>query len=151
MNTPTHRRPLKTRDAAWPHRVARRLAEAGVSANQVSVASVIFAALGAAALVGSLPSSGYPRAGLLLLAIRIQLRLVCNLLDGLIAVENRRKSKVGDVYNDVPDRIADSLLLVAAGYAAAHPWGLTLGWLGRTLRRWHRLSPNARCEPGSRA
>ena len=30
------------------------------------------------------------------------------------------------IFNEFPDRIADTLLLVPAGYAAGHPW---LGWL----------------------
>ncbi|CAA9221549.1 MAG: Phosphatidylinositol phosphate synthase-related protein, partial [uncultured Chloroflexia bacterium] len=33
-------------------------------------------------------------------------------------------------YNEFPDRIADSLLIVALGYAVLHPW---LGWLGALL------------------
>ena len=64
---------------------------------------------------------------LLACAAGIQLRLLCNLLDGMVAVEGGRKSKVGVLYNEVPDRVADSLFLVALGYAIAIPW---LGWLG---------------------
>jgi phosphatidylglycerophosphate synthase len=45
----------------------------------------------------------------------------------MVAVEGGRKSRVGVLYNEVPDRIADSLFIVALGYAIATPW---LGWLG---------------------
>ena len=44
----------------------------------------------------------------------------------MVAIEGGEKSKVGVLYNEVPDRVADSLFLVALGYAIAMPW---LGWL----------------------
>jgi phosphatidylglycerophosphate synthase len=37
---------------------------------------------------------------------------------------------VGKIYNEFPDRIADSLLIVALGYACNEAW---LGWLGALL------------------
>ena len=61
----------------------------------------------------------------LVAAACVQLRLVCNLLDGMVAIEGGRKSKVGAIYNEFPDRIADTLFLVPLGYAAGMPW---LGW-----------------------
>jgi phosphatidylglycerophosphate synthase len=83
---------------------------------------MVFAVGGAAALLW-LPAP----AGPLLCAFGVQLRLLCNLLDGMVAVEGGRKSKVGALYNEVPDRIADSLFIVSLGYAIAVPW---LGWFG---------------------
>ncbi|WP_230413002.1 CDP-alcohol phosphatidyltransferase family protein [Paraburkholderia antibiotica] len=55
----------------------------------------------------------------------IQLRLLCNVIDGLVAIEGGKKSVLGPIFNEFPDRIADSLLLVGAGYACAMP---SLGW-----------------------
>lgn len=60
----------------------------------------------------------------------VQLRLLCNVLDGLVAVEGGKKSAVGAIYNEFPDRVADSVLLVAAGYAAGAP---SLGWAAALL------------------
>src|SRR3546814_7009978 len=79
--------------------------------------SIVFAALGAAALL----ELGSPW-GAWLCAIAIVLRLLCNLFDGLVAVEHARKTPTGVLYNEVPDRVADSLFLVALGYAAGLPW-----------------------------
>ena len=37
----------------------------------------------------------------------------------MVALEGGRKSTLGSLYNEVPDRVADSMLIVAAGYAGA--------------------------------
>src|SRR5215475_6504615 len=70
------------------------------------------------------------RAALLVVAAAgIQLRLLCNLLDGMVAVEGGRGTKSGEVFNDAPDRLADVLIFVGAGYALRWPdWGSALGW-----------------------
>ena len=84
----------------------------------------MFALAGAVALVRASPMM------LLVAAVCVQLRLLCNLLDGMVAIEGGKQSAVGALYNEFPDRIADSLLLVALGYAAGVPW---LGWLAALL------------------
>lgn len=112
------RRPIAARSTGWARRVSAALAASGVTPNQISVASVLFAALGAAALLSG------SRWGLVAAAACIQLRLLCNLFDGMVAVEGGKQSTLGALYNEFPDRIADSLFLVAAGYAAGLPgWG----------------------------
>jgi len=119
------RRPLKSRSSAWAQRAAAWLAATAVTPNQISLASTLFAAAGAGALLElRAPWS------MLACAACIQLRLVCNLLDGMVAVEGGKKSAVGGLYNEIPDRVADSLFIVAAGYAVAMPW---LGWCGALL------------------
>ena len=67
---------------------------------------------------------------MLVAVIGIQLRLLANVLDGLVAVEGGKRSTFGALYNEFPDRIADSIILVAIGYAALWP---ALGWLGALL------------------
>lgn len=114
---------MKTRSAGWARALARLLVRARVSPNAISVASVAFALLGAYALLDWFDTA----AGLVAAAACAQLRLLCNMLDGMVAIESGRQSAVGALYNEIPDRIADSLLIVALGYAAGAPW---LGWLG---------------------
>jgi phosphatidylglycerophosphate synthase len=64
----------------------------------------------------------------------IQGRLVCNMLDGMVAIEGARQTKSGEIFNDLPDRIADALIFIAAGYAARpHPFGVELGYLAAVL------------------
>lgn len=115
-----NRRPLKSRSLGVFQKLAAWLATTSITPNQISLASILFALLGAACLLW-LP--GWP--GLLLCALGIQLRLVCNLLDGMVAMEGGKKSAVGDLYNELPDRVSDSLLLLALGYATGLAW---LGW-----------------------
>lgn len=114
-----NRRPIEARSAGWAQRSAQFLARSSVTPNQISVASVLFAAVGAALLLF------YPTpAGLVGCAVAIQARLICNLLDGMVAVEGGKKSALGQIYNEFPDRVADSLLIVALGYCVAMPaWG----------------------------
>ena len=125
MAEAANRRPLKSRSSGWARSLAAALARTRVTPNQISVASVAFAAIGAAALI----LSGEPWA-LLACALCIQLRLLCNLLDGMVAVEGGKGSAVGGLYNELPDRLADSAFIVAAGYAAGVAW---LGWCGALL------------------
>jgi phosphatidylglycerophosphate synthase len=64
----------------------------------------------------------------------VQLRLVCNLMDGMVAIEGGKKSATGDLFNEVPDRIADVVILAGAGFCAfSQPWGIHLGWLAAAL------------------
>jgi len=123
METPA-RRPLASRSSRWAQRTAGALARSAITPNQISLLSIVFALAGAFALVRA--SSGM----LLVAAICVQLRLLCNLLDGMVAIEGGKQSPVGALYNEFPDRIADSLLLIALGFAAGVPW---LGWLAALL------------------
>jgi phosphatidylglycerophosphate synthase len=123
METPA-RRPLATRDSRWAQRMAAALARSAVTPNQISMISIVFACAAAYALVRASPLA------LVLAAACVQLRLLCNLLDGMVAIEGGKQSAVGALYNEFPDRIADSVLLVALGYAALIPW---LGWFAALL------------------
>jgi phosphatidylglycerophosphate synthase len=133
-----NRRPIKSRDSGWARAVARSLGEANASPDLISAASVAFAFLGAAALLlASLTEGAGWRAPLLVGAAGcIQLRLVCNLLDGIVAVEHRLGSTAGPIWNELPDRFSDVLLLAAAGYYAASGrmmFAVEAGWLCAAL------------------
>lgn len=117
----TDRRPIAARSSAWAKFVTRALVRTSITPNQISCVSVLFAVLGATALLAMTAP-----AGMLLCAACIVLRLLCNMFDGMVAVDGNKGTPVGALFNEIPDRLADSLFLVALGYAAALPW---LGWL----------------------
>jgi phosphatidylglycerophosphate synthase len=133
---PVVRREVKARQAAWANRVAGRLARAGVRPNAISWLSVVFACVAGFCLVevaGAATVAG--RVSLLVAATAcIQLRLLCNLFDGMVAVEGGLRTKSGEVFNDLPDRLSDPVILVCAGYTLTHiPFGVELGWLAGLL------------------
>jgi phosphatidylglycerophosphate synthase len=129
-----NRRPIAARSHRWAGRAASKLAAGNISPNQISVASAVVAIVGAALLVWV-----HQAWALIACAACIQARLVCNLLDGMVAIEGGKKSPVGALYNEFPDRIADSVLIVALGYAAGMPWLGWLGALGAALTAYVRL------------
>jgi phosphatidylglycerophosphate synthase len=129
----SNRRPIRMRSAPWARELAGGLAKLGVSPNQVSLFSVACALVGAGLFLTEALSQG---AAWLLIgaAACIQLRLLANMLDGLIAVEGGHQTKVGELYNEIPDRIADVLFLASAGYASQHGVsGVALGWSASVL------------------
>lgn len=118
----TSRRPLKSRSTGWAGAAARMALKSGLTANQISFLGIIVAAVGSYALIASWRSPWLYLAA----ATCIQLRLLANMLDGMVAVEGGRGGPTGAIWNEFPDRIEDSLLLVAAGYSASMA---ELGWL----------------------
>lgn len=121
-----NRRPLKSRSTQWASLAAKAALAVGLSANQISFLGIIVAGLGAWALLEA-PDKPWL---FLAAAIGIQLRLLANMIDGLVAVEGGRGGPTGAIWNEFPDRLEDSLLLIAAGYAAGLDW---LGWLAALL------------------
>lgn len=125
------RRPLKSRETTWAKAFASALVRLHVKPNAISLFSVVFAGAACAGFLMSGYAIGVQRLlWLILAAAGIQLRLLCNLFDGMVAVEGKMGSKTGEIYNDFPDRVADPLIIVPAGYAVAMP---ELGWLAGLL------------------
>jgi len=129
------RRPIAVRDSRWAQSAARWAVGIGLTPNAVSILSIVISGIAAAGLGLSNNVEPTRRAILLVaVAVCIQLRLLCNLLDGLMAVEGGLKSSTGDLFNDLPDRISDALTLIGAGYAVRQwPMAVELGWLAALL------------------
>jgi phosphatidylglycerophosphate synthase len=116
---PADRRPLSSRNLPIVQRAAAWLIARRVAANSVSLSSIVFAAAAALCLAGTARADGSAvRVLFVCAALFIQARLLANLLDGMIAVGSGRASALGELYNEVPDRAADALILVGAGFAA---------------------------------
>lgn len=129
------RRPIKARDTRWAGAVAAFLARAGVKPNTISVFSAIFAGAAGSCLALT-PQVGAISAVLLFVgaALGVQLRLLCNLFDGMVAVEGGFRTKSGEVFNELPDRFADAFILIGCAYAVPTiPCGLVFGWSAAVL------------------
>lgn len=129
------RREVATRKASWAMKVAKSLAGIGLRPNTISAASVVFATASGACLFFSADRQGFVRSAMFVGAVvLVQLRLLCNLFDGMVAVECGLKTKSGEIFNDFPDRVADPLILLGLGYAARIlPHAVELAWLAALL------------------
>jgi phosphatidylglycerophosphate synthase len=119
------RRPITSRDAAPIRWLASQFARTSITPNQISAASIGVAIFGSGLLLLYVSSIT-----LILMAVCMQLRLLCNVIDGLVAVEGNRQSPLGALFNEIPDRLCDIIFIVAAGYAVDMP---TLGWITALL------------------
>jgi phosphatidylglycerophosphate synthase len=130
---PLDRRPIAARETKWAARSASWLVRRGISANGLSIAGML-AGIAAGIAFGAtsmLAFSCSTAVFFLTAAACIQLRLLANLLDGMVAVASGTASPVGELYNDVPDRISDAATLIGAGYAlGGDP---TLGYVAACL------------------
>lgn len=115
---PNDRRPIASRNTRWAERVAKRLAARGASPNGISIFGMT-AAVAAGALLYATPHAEplVQRALWIGAALFIQVRLLCNLFDGMVAVATGKASPVGELYNEVPDRVSDAVVLIGVGYA----------------------------------
>lgn len=126
-----NRRPLTSRNSAWAARLASWAVQKGLTPNQISQAAMAFAATGFALYWLSTQGPGIVQfLCLLLAAATLQARLVCNLIDGMVAIEGGRGAKDGPFWNEAPDRVSDLLFFAGAGLAAGNP---ALGLLAASL------------------
>lgn len=131
MSESENRRPLTSRSAAWAARLASWAVAKGLTPNRISQASMGFAALGFALYAISPHGLGLVQLlCLILAAATVQARLVCNLIDGMVAIEGGKGTKDGPFWNEAPDRVSDLLFFAGAGLAANQP---ALGLLAAAL------------------
>ena len=137
MEQPTtndSRRKIAARDLAFYKNLAKYLSTKDITPNQISLLSISFAFIGMVALIF------YPKVGawggivlLLIFLLSIFARVSCNLLDGMVAIEGGKKTKSGGLFNDAPDRIADSFFFIGAGFATGNIYGIYLGFIAALL------------------
>jgi phosphatidylglycerophosphate synthase len=126
------RRPIAARRLAVTNRLAAALSRAGVNANSISIGGMICGILVGVCLWYT-ASTEVVVARILWLAAAalVQLRLLANLLDGMVAMASGKASRLGELYNEAPDRVSDAAILIGLGYAVGgHP---ILGWAAALL------------------
>ena len=126
-----NRRPLTSRNSAWAARLASWAVAREITPNQISQASMGFAAAGFYLYALSSQTGGFSQFLILIVAAAtLQARLVCNLIDGMVAIEGGKGAKDGPFWNEAPDRVSDLLFFAGAGLAAGQP---ALGLLAAAL------------------
>src|SRR5437016_14671882 len=123
------RRPIATRNRKWLQAATAWLAARNVSPNAISIVGMCACIVGGVAL--GLTSVCDYRILWLVAAGGAQLRLTGNMLDGMVALASGRASKVGELYNEIPDRVSDAAVFIGAGFA----WGgnIALGYIATIL------------------
>jgi len=111
---------LKPRFQALLRPICRRLAQSGVTANQVTLAA---AALSVAegAWIAWQPASPLPY---FLLPPVLLLRMALNAIDGMLAREHAMQSRLGAILNEMGDVVSDACLYLPIALNPAVPaWG----------------------------
>lgn len=126
------RRDVATRKITLFHKLASFLVKLGLKPNHVSIASSAFGLIGGFLFYKSFGADfGWRILFLVSATICIQCRLICNLIDGLMAVECGLKTASGELFNDVPDRVSDVFFILGAGcFACSYsPLMIHVAWL----------------------
>lgn len=86
----------------------QRLAHAGVTPNQLTVATALLC-VGYGLLLACLPSQAWVWAGL---APLLLLRMALNALDGMLATLTQQQTPLGALLNELADQVSDAALLL---------------------------------------
>jgi CDP-diacylglycerol--glycerol-3-phosphate 3-phosphatidyltransferase len=97
---------IKPKFQALLRPITTKLAAAGVTANQVTIAAMLMS-IGHGLLIAFGP---WQRLWLLLLPVTLFLRMALNAIDGMLAREYNQKSRLGAVLNELSDVISDAAL-----------------------------------------
>jgi phosphatidylglycerophosphate synthase len=121
------RRPIAARSWTVSRAVSSWLARKGVSPNAISIAGLLAALLAGGLLAFTAVSADLARFAWLGAGVLIAVRLLANMFDGMVALETKRVSPIGELFNEVPDRLSDVAIIVGLGYAGGGD--ATIGYL----------------------
>ena len=110
---PSSRRPIADLFRRTASGAVRLCAAAGISADAVSLSSVVAAAIAAVCFW----QSGQHIWLLVPAALFCYVRLWLNMLDGMVALAQGKASPRGEVYNELPDRVSDVLIFVGSAHS----------------------------------
>ena len=114
---PVERRPITSRDRKAFQIMAKWLVRHGASPNAISLLGMFAAIAGGACLALTAVEAELRRPLWFAAAVLVQLRLLANMLDGMVAISSQRASALGELYNEVPDRASDAAVFIGLGCA----------------------------------
>ena len=112
------RRPTAARSLRTVMAVADWLVRRHASPNAISAAGAVAACLAGIAIALTREAPAIARPLWLLGAVLVQVRLMANLLDGMVAIGRGVASATGELFNEVPDRVSDTAVLAGLGWAS---------------------------------
>lgn len=115
------RRPIAARRLGITQRAAAWLVARGASADAISLAGMAAGCAAGLCLALTFDHTEWRRPLWLLAALFVQLRLLANLLDGMVAIGRGIASPAGELFNEVPDRVSDTAVLFGLGLAVGEP------------------------------
>jgi phosphatidylglycerophosphate synthase len=125
MNTPryepTDRRPLQSRNTRWASKATDLLVSWKCAPNSISIFGMVAAIIAGVCFFATGHTENQFGVRLLWIAgaCLCQVRLLCNLFDGMVAVARGIASKSGELFNEIPDRISDAAVMTGLGYATS--------------------------------
>jgi len=139
------RRPISQRSHGWAKWLTAALVKTGVTPNFISFTSILFAALAGLCFYAIALATGVGDRVLLCIgaALLCQLRLLANMMDGMVAVEGGKGGSDGLIWNELPDRFADIFVLVGAGYGVAALAAADVGQLDPSIQRFGVIHADA--------
>lgn len=111
------RRPIASRERRSSQAIANWLAHRGTSPNAISVAGMFCGIAAGVSFVATSAAPDWRRAAWIMGAVLVQLRLLANMFDGMVAIASQKASPVGELYNEVPDRVSDAAIFIGLGYS----------------------------------
>jgi len=129
---PVDRRPIKSRNTRWAEVATQFFVNLNVSPNAISIIGMLAAVTAGSLLYSTQLATGATQRALWLIAgLLCQVRLLCNLFDGMVAIKRGIASPKGELYNEVPDRISDVAVFIGLGYAIGSD--ITLGYVAALM------------------
>lgn len=115
---PSDRRPIASRNLRASQAIAQWLARRNVFPNAISVLGMIASTLAGLAFWSTAEVPSTARLAWIAGCVLVQMRLLANMFDGMVAIASGKASRIGELFNEVPDRVSDAAMLIGLGYAA---------------------------------
>ncbi len=111
------RRPIASRERKSSLAIAHWLVHRGISPNTISLAGMFCGIAAGILFAVTSMAPGLRRPAWVAGAIFVQLRLLANMFDGMVAIASKKASPAGELYNEVPDRVSDAAIFIGLGYS----------------------------------
>ena len=115
---------LKPAFQAWLRPAVAKLAAAGISANQVTIAALVIS-VGVGAIVTIVAAIADRTWAFLLLPAWLPIRMAMNAIDGMLARDFGQASPLGAYLNELSDVVSDAALYLPFAFVAPFgPWSV---------------------------